>query len=132
MSNLLDKLKKSRQSNVNAGGHTFTIRRLNDFDIGEIMQDGGKVNPRTLLRTCVVDWPGMTELKLGIPGGTDIPVPFDPLLFSEWVAEQKDVWQPLSKLIWKQYNEHGISQDEAAGEPQAGLSQAPSLPASQA
>lgn len=129
MSVLLDRLKKSRQSNVDAGGHTFTIRRLNDFDIGDIMQDGAKVNPRNILKKCVVDWPGMTEIKLGIPGGTDIAVDFDATLFSEWVADKKEIWQTLNELIWKQYNQHILSQDEASGELQAGLSQAPSPPA---
>ena len=106
MSNsLLEKLKKSRQSNVEANGYTFTIRRLNDFDIGEIVQGGGVLNPKALCKRCVVDWPGMTELKLGIPSGTNEAVPFDADLFIEWLSEQREVWETLRDQIWQAYTQ---------------------------
>lgn len=127
---LLEKLRKSRQTNVQAGGFTFTVRRLNDFDIGEITQTGHWINAKSLLKRCVVDWPGMTEIMLDIPGGTSVAVPFDQELFIEWVADKKSVWSPLQELIWQQYKDSGAALDNAAGESSAGLSQANLQPAS--
>jgi hypothetical protein len=117
---LIEKLKKSRQTQIQAAGFDFTVRRFNDFDLAEILQDGKNINPKTVLEACVVDWPGMTELRLGIPGGTSESVPFDMPLFIEWVAEQPDVYRTLRDEIWKAYSERKGLVEAELGEPNAG------------
>lgn len=118
--NLLEKLRKSRETNIDAGGFTFTIRRLTDFDIADIMQNGGALNTKTLIKKAVVGWPGMTELKLGIPGGSDIAVEFDSDLFAEWVAEYNEVWQALRDAVWQNYAARKSEVAETLGKPEAG------------
>lgn len=117
---LLEKLRKSRQTNVDVGGYAFTLRRLNDFDLGQVAQNGEAIKIIDILKKCVVDWPGMTELKLDIPGGSDTAVAFDTNLFIEWVADRREVYAPLRDMIWKHYNDYKEKQEVSAGESQAG------------
>ena len=128
---LLEKLRKSRETLVEANGLQFTVRRLTDFDIGEITQNNESLNAKALCKRCVTDWPGMTELKLGIPGGTGAAVPFDSELFVEWLAEQKPVWEKLLSHIWEDYKRRAETLEDELKKAGTGLSQPDSKPVSQ-
>jgi hypothetical protein len=119
MQKLLEKLKKSRQTDIQVGGYTFTIQRLNDFDLGEIIEIG-KINPRSLCKKCVVGW-SLTELDL-VPGGDPIPAAFDQELFIAWVAEKNDIWTALYEHIWSDYRQRNGLLEDQLGEANAGLS----------
>jgi hypothetical protein len=113
MSPLLEKLRRSRETNVEVGGHNFTIKRPTDFDLGELADVG--YTAKEVLKKFVVDWPGMQEIDI-IPGGDPIPVKFDADVFVEWVSEQKETWTFLRDQIWELYTEHNKALETALGE----------------
>jgi hypothetical protein len=52
----------------------------------------------------VVGWE-LSEQDL-IPGGSPTKVPFDPVLFAEWIEDQPDVWNELIKAVSDAYEAH--------------------------
>lgn len=104
---LLDKIRKARETGVEAGGRKFTIRRPTDE---EAMQFG-KSGLLDIVKKFVIGWE-LTELDL-IPGGDGVAVKFDPELFSEWVADQPEVWEPLGTAILNAYKAHTDKRDAA-------------------
>lgn len=109
MSNLLaEKLRKARRSVVEADGVKFTISRPTDADAATL----GGSDLIDIVKRFTVDWE-VTELWLGIPGGTDVKVPFDAELFGEWVADNPSVWGPLAEAIVGSYRIHTEKRDKA-------------------
>lgn len=98
---LIDKIRQSRQKQVTAGKHNFTIRRPTNLEISKLR---GKAETETLLRDFVVGW-DLTELDI-YSGGTADPVPFDADLFIEWVADRPELWKPLTETIVEAYKAH--------------------------
>lgn len=113
---LIEKLKKSRESQVEAGLFNFTVRRPTDMEVanmgGEIIREGD------IMRRFVVGW-DVKELDI-IPGGTGVAIPFETELFIEWVADKPNLWEPLTKAITTAYETHRASVDDALGKPHAG------------
>jgi hypothetical protein len=120
MQTLLAKLKKSRQTEFQVGGYSFTTRRLTDFDLGEILEVGS-INAKNLCKKCVVGW-NLTELDL-IPGGDPLPAPFDAELFIEWVSEHDNIWKALYGHIWGDYHRRAGLVEDILGEANAGLAE---------
>ena len=98
MSVLADKIRKSRESQVSAGGFTFTIRRPTDMD----MMEFNKVKTTSFLIKFVVGWDGVTELDL-IPGGDGHPAPFDSDACAEWLSDRSDLIIPVVNAIVEAY-----------------------------
>jgi len=110
----IEKLEKSRQLNVKAGGKTFTITRptpmqamdwltdisnepLSSTALQAIADSRFSLQDKTWSRLAqsaterfVVDWPGMTELDI-IPGGDGSSIGFDKELFLLWVQDHPDI-----------------------------------------
>ncbi len=99
MNSLIEKLKRSRQSVVEAGGFTFTIRRPTDLEMFEMR---GHINPRNLIQF-VVGWSGVREADL-INGGDPHPVEFDAQLAEEWLSDRGDLFGVLSSSILDSYH----------------------------
>lgn len=108
---LIERLQRARQSTVTSGGRTFTIRRPTDLEIAEF---GGRIAQRQLLTRFVVDWGVMSEIDLGIPGGGPDPVPFDPDLWEEWVADHMECWGDISNAVVTGYGRHKEAMEAAA------------------
>ena len=104
---LLDKIRKARETGVEADGRKFTIRRPTDE---EAMQFG-KSGLLEIVKKFVIGWE-LVELDL-IPGGGPEKVPFDPELFAEWVSDQPEVWEPLGTAILNAYKAHTDKRDAA-------------------
>lgn len=109
-SQLIDKLKKSRQTNVEVDGKTFTFTRPTPMQAmewlvglkGEALSvDAAKKFmdahyslhdktwrklAQTAIERFVVDWPGMQEIDI-VPGGVGAAIPFDRELFLLWVED---------------------------------------------
>lgn len=97
---LIDKIRKARETGIEAGGYKFTIRRPTDEEAIHF----GKSGLLDIVKKFVIGWE-MTELDI-IPGGDGSPVKFDAELFSEWVADQPEVWEPLGTAILDAYKTH--------------------------
>lgn len=113
---LLEKLKKSRQTDIQAGGYTFTVKRPTAFDLGEFKE--GEFTAKHILNKFVVGW-DLKEIDI-IPGGDNVAAPFDPALFVEWVADHQDIWAVLQDGIWAAYTAHNKQQEDRLGEADAG------------
>lgn len=113
MNALLEKLKKSRQLDVDAGGHAFTITRPTPMQAMEWLkqQNGDALSMENMQAffnehfslhndvwrqlaqyACehfVVDWK-LTELDV-IPGGTGATLAFDKDVFMLWIEDHPNI-----------------------------------------
>lgn len=96
MSTLAEKLRKARESQVEADGHKYTIRRPTDAQRVEWTSIKG-FSPLEMVRRCVVDW-DLLEVDI-LPGGSPTAAPFSAEAFAEYIDDKKELWQPLSKAI---------------------------------
>ncbi len=95
---------------VEAGGHSFTIRRPTDEEAISLRSDS--ITLVSIVKRFTIGW-NLQEIDL-IPGGTPVNVPFDVELFAEWVADRPDVWEPLGTGILNAYRAHSEKREEAA------------------
>lgn len=149
MSVLIDKLKKSRQTDVPVEGKNFTIRRptrmeamdwLGDIDAEtyrQFFEQQFTLNNKKWqvlawegLRRFVDDWPGMQEIDI-IPGGVGASLPFDRELFLEWVQDHPDIVTQLGYHILMTWMQYLQAQEDAEKKPETG-SPAAALQSSQA
>lgn len=108
MSALAEKIRKARESNVEAGGFVFTIRRPTDM---EMLAFSRSRRMEDLVRH-VVGWDKVREMDL-IPGGDPHPLPFDAEACSEWLLDRSDLLAPLVEKILAAYEAHKKKQDDA-------------------
>lgn len=106
---LIDKIRKARETGVEADGRKFTIRRPTDEEAAAISANGDGL--LAIVKRFVTGW-ALVELDL-IPGGGPEKVPFDSALFAEWVADQPEVWTPLGTSILEAYKAHTDKRDAA-------------------
>lgn len=93
----------SRQSQVQAGGYTFTVRRPY---VAEVV--GGQLagqRPADLVARFTVGWAGVKESDL-MPGGDPEDTEFSPALFAAWIQDQPALWAPLSEAIVESYTRY--------------------------
>lgn len=105
---LLEKLLRSREFGVTAGGHTFVVRRPTDAD-ALVMQGKQAIE---FVKQFVVGW-DLVELDV-IPGGGPEKVPFDAELWSAWIVDQTELWEPLAMAILDAYSAHVKSREADA------------------
>lgn len=107
MSALADKIRRARESKVEAGGHSFTIRRPTD---AETMLLAG-VGVLDVVCRYTVGW-DLKEIDID-SGGTDVAVEFDADAFREWVADQPDTLSALAEAIVQAYQAHAAKRGAA-------------------
>lgn len=105
---LVEKMRRARESRVEAGGFTFVIRRPTTLEMIEI-QD--QPRGRAIL-PFVIGWEGVKELDL-IAGGDPHPLEFDPAVAAEWLTDRADLLGALSAAIFDSYVAHAKRQEEA-------------------
>lgn len=106
---LLDKIRKAREQGVEIDGRRFTIRRPTDEEA--LTMRAESVGLVDVVRRFTVGWE-MAEIDI-IPGGGPEKVPFDPVLFGEWVADRPQVWEPLGTAILDAYKAHADRREQA-------------------
>lgn len=97
---LIEKLRRARESAVEAGGHKFTVRRPSDAEAA-MLSNSSRLE---MLRQFVVGW-DLVELDI-IPGGGPEPVAFDRDLWGEWINDQPELWEPIGVAIESAYLTH--------------------------
>jgi hypothetical protein len=107
MSALADKIRKARESSVDAGGHRFTIRRPTDAEAMTL----GEATIIDVARRFVVGW-DLQEIDL-IPGGNPVAAQFDAEAFGEWVSDQPETLGVLSTAIVSAYQAHAAKRSNA-------------------
>ena len=93
MKSAIERRIAARQSTVEAGGHTFTLRRPTEF---EKVRHGGLSLLDYLCE--FIDAADLTEADL-FAGGTSEPVAFDRALVRDWLYDQPDLWKPLTEAL---------------------------------
>jgi len=114
---LIDKVRKARETQVEAGGFGFTVRRPTDMEIVDIR--GESLKQGDILQRYVLGWSGVTELDI-IPGGDGVAVAFETALFMEWIADRPDLWAPLTNAILALYGQHQQRLEAALKKPEPG------------
>lgn len=91
----LARLRRSRQIEVEAGGHRFTVERPT---MAEVVQAGGMLRADVeFLARHVVSW-DLTVADL-VPGGDPEPADFDAEVCALWLADRPDLWAPLGTAL---------------------------------
>ena len=106
---LAEKIRKARESTVEACGKDWTIRRPTDEEAAGIRARGDGL--LSIVKTFVIGWQ-LTELDL-FSGGTGVKIPFDEEAFGEYVADKPELWEPLGTAILDAYKAHAAKRDEA-------------------
>lgn len=107
--NLIDKIRKARETGVEANGRQFVIRRPTDEEALRIGRDD--MDMIEVVKRFTIGW-DLSEIDL-IPGGSPEKLPFDSLLFGEWVSDNPAVWEPLAKAIMDSYKTHADKRETA-------------------
>lgn len=108
MSALGDKLRRARESTVDCDGMGFTIRRPTDIEAWNARDKDGI----DVVCNFVVGW-NLTELQLGIPGGSGAPVEFDTDALREFLSDRVELIGQLSSAITAAYVDHANQRGEA-------------------
>lgn len=108
---LADKMRRSRDKQVEVGRWKFTVRRPTDVQAMRFHMERSKVHE--VATEVVVGWSGVREIDL-FAGGTEDEAPFDREAWAEFVADHPEVWLPIKEAAFDAYNEHAEKRDAAA------------------
>lgn len=108
--NLIERIKKARQTTVQVGEITLICRRPTDLEMLEMRTT--KVTQGDILKRFVDGWQNVKEMDL-VPGGTGDMVPFSKELFAEWVADHPESWTTISDAVVQGYKRHEESLEAA-------------------
>lgn len=100
---LIATIRKRRELTVKVGNITFTARRPTDVEAVSLHRNGSDYVE--IARRSVSGWEGVTENDVAGGGGTDI-VPFSADLWSEWLDDRPDLWQPIAHAVLEAYRLH--------------------------
>lgn len=106
----VDRLLRGREVGVEADGKFFTIRRPTDEEALQFSNEN--VTMISLVKRFTVGWE-LAEIDI-LPGGGPEKVPFDAILFGEWVADQPTIWEPLGTAILSAYQAYRDKRETAA------------------
>lgn len=108
MSDLLAKRKAARETTVEIGLHRWTLRRPTPYERAKI----GGLDSLELLCQFVTAW-DLKEIDL-IPGGNPTPAQFDTALLADYLAEQPELWEPLTSALLKSIQDYDARLEDAA------------------
>lgn len=98
---LVDKIRKARETEVEAGGFTFVIRRPTGLEVAEM----SAVSRGRAVLPYVIGWKGVREIDV-IPGGDPHPLAFDAEVCAEWLGDRLDILAPLATQVFESYAAH--------------------------
>lgn len=111
MSKLAERIRKNREIKVTVERWTFIARRPTEVQGGPLLQEifGGSENARLTVDQCariakdyVVDWRGVNEDDL-IGGGGQDEVVFDSEDWTEFIADHRELWEPIALKVIESY-----------------------------
>jgi hypothetical protein len=95
---LVEKIRKARETKVEAGGFTFVIRRPTALEMAEMpaISRGRAIVP------FVIGWEGVREIDV-IPGGDPHPLAFSADVCAEWLGDRLDLLSPLATAVFDSF-----------------------------
>jgi len=121
---LLQRIRKRREGSVSAGGYRFGFSRPTDVDM--LRYRTGNIDPVQISHDITRDFVNAWAKADGSPfveddlvgGGGSSPVPFERVLWHEWIAERSQLWAEIANAIVEAYSAHkGVLQDAGKGSP---------------
>ena len=100
---LIAKIRKARETKVKVEKFTFTIKRPTDLEMLELSAQ--RLKQVDILEGYVINWEGVTEIDI-VSSGTDVAAVFSRELFAEWIADQPQLWGPITEAIVDAYQKH--------------------------
>lgn len=107
---LIDRIRAARQTTVESNGKTFIVRRPTLLEIVDMR--GKQINQGEVITRFVVGWGGFNEIDL-VPGGGPEPVPFEPVLFSEYIADHAEHWEPIVNAVLTSYQDYQAKTEDS-------------------
>lgn len=101
MSALSEKIRRSREIRVDAGGKVFILLRPTTMDMIDLQ---GQNAARAIIPH-IIGWEGVSSLDL-YPGGDAVPVPFDQEAAAEWLPDRVDLLGPIAQAAVDAYDAH--------------------------
>lgn len=103
---ILGQLLRAKQIKVPVGRMTFTIVRPSEMELVRWRNSRREVEiGLELMQAKVCAWEGVVESDI-LPGGASDPVSFDMGLWQHWIADRRDLWEPLAAAFAKAIDEH--------------------------
>lgn len=94
----------ARQGRVTLGRFALIFLRPSPYAVAELSWLGRRFD-LAFVEGQVVGWEDVLEADL-IPGGDPVPATFDPALFSAWLRDRPDFWDPLTTAVIDSYNRY--------------------------
>ena len=110
MSRLSDKMLRSREQQVPAGRHFFTVRRPTAIEYETKIRKGDAAQA---ILSFVVGWEKVIESDL-VPGGDPHPVPFDPDACAEWLSDRPDLYAVVAQAAVDAFAAYAAALDTSA------------------
>lgn len=95
---------RAREGRVQVGRFTFVFRRPSPYEVAELAWSGRRFD-LGFVEGFVSGWEGVKESDL-LPGGDPVEAGFDPALFSAWLRDRPDFWDPVTNAVIEAYNRY--------------------------
>ncbi len=105
----ITRFHRARETQVEAGGHIFIIRRPTALDVARMQVAGQQFTIDQAVRY-LSGWDKVNEIDL-IPGGVPEPLDFDSDLCAAWVFDRPDLWEPIVTGVVDAYRRHEEAQE---------------------
>jgi hypothetical protein len=112
VSALLERMRAARERWIALGGIELCLRRPTRYQVARVAGQAGADGE--LLRQCIVNWRGVSELSLGVPGGDSREIPFDLDACIEWLEEHQDEMVQVFEAISAAVLEQDAARDDRA------------------
>ncbi|MFA5941416.1 MAG: hypothetical protein WC809_18845 [Sinimarinibacterium sp.] len=103
MSELTNRLRKAREFKLTAGGLNLLLRRPTDAEMVDQAEVG--FQSYRFAQRFVVGWEGVTENDIYRNSNGDA-LEFDSADWAAWVADRKDLWDPICDALLATYRAH--------------------------
>lgn len=95
---------RAREGRVQVGRFTFVFRRPSPYEVAELSFSGRRFD-LAFVESFFVGWEGVQESDL-LPSGDPMEAAFDPALFSAWLRDRPDFWDPVTNAVIEAYNRY--------------------------
>lgn len=112
---LVSQLLKGREVVADLGRMKFTLVRPSEMELIQMGGPTGQVDVGlVMLRDKCVGWSGVLESDIS-PGGASDEIPFDRVLYQNWIADRPDIWVPMLDKFGKAIDAHRKALEQLKG-----------------
>lgn len=110
MSRLAEQVRRERLNKCTVGSWTFIVRRPTTFEASKFFMPDHE--PFDIVREFVEGWENVPESDV-IASGSNEPADFSKELWSEWVSDHPETWQPIYERVSESYRLFNQSREDA-------------------